>query len=113
MHVLPRNEVPDERKNRFLNSFRFTGAYQKPKLFSSVAATLLADLCSTDTGIFNSALKRMNDAPFSVADIPELRKALLQHYPLSTYSSTEILTSTEKISGALLSLADPSMHRLP
>jgi hypothetical protein len=109
VYVLPRNEVPDERHKRFFESFRFNGTYQKPNLFQSGAATLLADLSSTDTSIFNSALTRMDDAPFSVADIPVLRKALLQHYPLATYSTTEILTPTEKISRALLSLADPSI----
>ncbi len=108
-HVLPRNQVPDERRKRFFDSFRFNGSYKRPKLFQSGAATLLADLRSTDTSIFNSAIKRMDDAPFSVADIPELRKALLQHYPNATYSPTEIFTPTEKISGALLSLADPSI----
>jgi hypothetical protein len=107
--VTPPHEVLSEDKLDFFENFRFKGNYQKPVLFKSRANELLNDLASSDSSVFNDALLRMDEAPFSIADIPVLRKALLLHYPLSTYSTQYSQTPTEKISDALLKLGDPSI----
>lgn len=107
--VTPLNEVLSKDKQDFFENFRFKGNYRKPEIFKSRANELLNDLASADSSIFKDALLRMDEAPFSIADIPLLRKALLLHYPLSTYSTQYAQTPTEKISDALLQLGDPSI----
>jgi hypothetical protein len=96
-------------KQSFFEAFRFLDPYRPPVLMHSRAQELLDNLLSSDSAVFHSALNLMDDAPFSVADIPALRKALLNHYPLATYSSIYPLTPTEKISKALMEIGDPSI----
>ncbi|HSK13097.1 MAG TPA: hypothetical protein VK907_07755, partial [Phnomibacter sp.] len=107
--VTPPGEELHGRKKEFFETFRFAGPYREPVIFRSRAVELLSDLLATDSVVYQDALARMADAPFAIADIPILRKALLQHYPLSVYSTRYAQTPTEKISDALLALGDPSL----
>ena len=94
---------------RFFEEFRFLPPYRPPLIFRSRAQELLDNLQSADTSVFAEALVRMDDAPFSIADIPALRKALLNHYPLAAYDKRYAKTPTEKIGRALLKLGDPTI----